>query len=78
MQGVIDIVSCEKREWLQYIENAIVIATRKHFEVTNMYKLFCHRKCTVAAAYNLSVHVLQRIMLCRKYYMEIICQAITP
>ena len=39
----------------------------KHFEVTNMYKLSCHIKCTVAAAYNLSVHKLQRIMLHRKY-----------
>ena len=28
---------------------------------------FCHRKCTVAAAHNLSVHKLQKIMLHRKY-----------
>ena len=48
-------------------KNAIVISTRKHCEVTNIYKLFCHRKCTVAAAYNSSVHVLQRIMFHRKY-----------
>ena len=30
----------------------IVIGTRKHFEVINIYKLFCHKKCTVAASYN--------------------------
>ena len=58
------------------VESVVVIGTRKHFEVTNMYKLFCHRKCTVAAAYNLSVHKLQRIMLHRKY-MGYFCQAIT-
>ena len=28
---------------------------------------FCQRKCTAAAAYNLPAHVLQRIMLHRKY-----------
>ena len=41
------------------VGSVVIIDTRKHFEVTNMYKLFCHRKCTVAAAYNLSVYVLQ-------------------
>ena len=24
------------------IENGVVVGTRKHFEVTNVYKLFCH------------------------------------
>ena len=37
----------------------------------------CHRKCAVAAAYNLSVHKLQRIVLHRKC-MGHFCQAITP
>ena len=31
--------------------------------MTNFTNWFCHRKCTVAAAYDLSVHVLQRIIL---------------
>ena len=35
---------------------AVVIGTRKH---TNC---FSYRKCTVAAAYNLSVHMIQRIL----------------
>ena len=31
------------------IENAVVVGTRKHFEVTNVYKLFLsYRKCVVA------------------------------
>ena len=55
----------------------VVVGTRKHFEVTNFYKLFFHRKCTVAAACDLSLHALQRIMLHRKY-MRKFCQAITP
>ena len=59
------------------VKSAVVNGTRKHFDVTNMYKLFCHRKCTAAAAYNLSVHKLQRIMLHRKYVGNF-CQAITP
>ena len=62
---------------MMIIAIAVVIGTRKHFEVTNMYKLFCHRKCTVAAAYSLPVHKLQRIMLHRKY-MGYFYQAITP
>ena len=45
----------------------VVIDIRKHFEVTNMYKLLCYRKGIVAAAHSLSVHKLQRIMLHRKY-----------
>ena len=50
------------------IENGIVIGTRKHTEVIIMHNLFlCHRKLTVAAAYNLSVHVLQRIVIHKKY-----------
>ena len=60
------------------VESAVVIGTKKHFEVTNLYKLFLsYRKCTVAAAYNLLVHKLQRIMLHSKY-MGNFCQAITP
>ena len=52
---------------LFFDESAVVIGIRKHFEVTNLYNFFCHRKCTVVAAYNLSVRKLQRIMLHRKY-----------
>ena len=33
----------------------IIIGTGKLFQVTNMCKLVYHRKCTVAAAYNMSV-----------------------
>ena len=33
-----------------------IVATRKAFDVKNMYKSLFHRKCTVAAAHNLSVH----------------------
>ena len=36
------------------VESAVVIGKRKHFEMTNMYKFFCHRKHTVATAYNFS------------------------
>ena len=39
----------------------LVVATRKAFDVTNMYKSLFHRKCTVAAAHNLSVHVFSSI-----------------
>ena len=51
-----------------HIENPIVIGTRKHFDVTNMYKLFfvIGNVHTVAADYILSVHKLQRILLHRK------------
>ena len=46
----------------------VAIGTRKHFEVIIMYKLFLViGKCTVAAAYNVSVNVLQRVVLHRKY-----------
>ena len=58
-------------------ESVVVIGTRKHFEVTHLYKLFCHMKCTVAAAYNLSVCKLQRIMVHKKF-IGIFCQAVTP
>ena len=40
----------------------LVIATRKAFVVTSMYKsLIAHRKCTVAAEGNLSVQILYSI-----------------
>ena len=39
----------------------LVVATRKAFDVKNMYKSLFHRKCTVAAAHNLSVHVFSSI-----------------
>ena len=39
----------------------LVVATRKAFDVTNMYKSLFHRKCTVTAAHNLSVHVFSSI-----------------
>ena len=58
------------------VESVAVIGTRKHFEVKNLYKLFCHRKYTVAAIHSLSVHKLQRILLHRKD-TENFCQAIT-
>ena len=35
----------------------LVVAIRKAFDVTNVYKSLFHRKCTVAAAHNLSVHI---------------------
>ena len=40
---------------LQYVcvEHAVIIGTRKHFEVTNNTNCFCHKKCTVPAACNL-------------------------
>ena len=41
----------------------LVIAITKPFEGTNWYTMFSHWKCTIAAAYNLSLHVLQRIIL---------------
>ena len=37
------------------MEMSVVIGTRTHFEVPNLYKQLLHRKCTIAAAYNLSV-----------------------
>ena len=43
----------------------IVITTRKAFVVTSMYKSPAHRKYTVAAVGNLSVHIVNR-----KYYGE--------
>ena len=36
--------------------------TRNAFEMTTCTECFCHRKFTVAAAYNFSVHVPQRII----------------
>ena len=39
----------------------LVIATRKSFDVTSMYKSLFHRKCTVAAAHNLQVHAFSLI-----------------
>ena len=37
------------------------VSTRKAFDVTNTYKSLFHRKCTVAAAHNLSAHVFSSI-----------------
>ena len=39
----------------------LVIATRKSFDVTSMYKSLFHRKYAVAAANNLSVHAFSSI-----------------
>ena len=50
----------------------LVVATRKAFDVTSMYKSLFHRKCTVAAAHNMSVHVFSSI---GNTYMKNLCGA---
>ena len=39
----------------------LVVATRKSFDVTSTYEPLFHKKCTVAAANNLPVHVFNSI-----------------
>ena len=49
----------------------------KEYQAGTCTNDFCHWKCTVAAAYNLSVHELQRNILHRKCMVKI-CQVISP
>ena len=51
--------------------------TMRYTKTILVHFINSHRKCTVAAAYNLSVHKLQEIILQNKY-MGYFCQAITP
>ena len=39
----------------------LIVATRKSFDVTSMYKSLFHKKCTVAAANNLPEHAFSSI-----------------
>ena len=39
----------------------LVVATRKSFDVTSMYKSLFHRKCTVATTHYLPVHAFSSI-----------------
>ena len=56
----------------------IVVGTRKSFQMTNLYKLFCQRKCTGAAAYNLPAHVYHKGLYSTENVWEFFCQTTTP
>ena len=57
-----------------WIRHCLVVATRKAFDVTSIYKSLFRRKCTVAAARNWSVHVFSSIEnIWKNFYGAISC-----